>query len=344
MRITWDALRLYFLPQKHLRDPAIRGINFGEYLKIYGYSDDFAETIILPSLAAMCTCSYDEVKAYPADMILTFFASRAMNGVNMVLGGSREVITKISKNFTNIYCNTSVNSVSPHPSQNGKVCVVDQNGKEYVYDHVVVATQANHALKMVAGPPELHEILKMFDYVKGTIYVHTDEKLQPKSRDDWGNVSYLYDKARKYPLVNIWMNGVAPHIFSNCKENIFQTIFPEPSPEASKILGQANFERPIITKRAVKGIQELRKFQGQNNIWFCAAHTAYGIPLLENALKSAIFVAQSLGAEVPWSTTEVPVTPPVHSGSVLMVLPWRILLLCILLLFFIVICSISRFF
>lgn len=337
MRMTWDALRLYFLPAKHLRDPAIQGMTFGEYLKNYGYSDDFAEKIILPSLSAMCTCSYEEVKAYPADMFLTFFSSRVMGGVRMVVGGSREVITKISKNFANIYCNTAVKSVFPHPSQKGKVCVVDQNGKEYVYDHVVVATQANHALTMVAGPPELHETLKMFDYVKGTIYVHTDDILMPKSRDGWGNVSYVHDKSLKYPVANIWMNNVAPQVFSNCKQEVFQTINPAPLPDPSKTLAITNFERPIMNKRSVKGIRELRKFQGQNNIWYCAAHSAYGIPLLENALKSAIFVAQSLGSEIPWPAPEVPVTPPVYSGSTLTVLPWRILLLSFLLVFFSVI-------
>ena len=52
---------------------------------------------------------------------------------------------KISKNFSKIYCNTPVVSVHPHPTDQGKVCVVDHTGKEFIYDHVIVATQANHA-------------------------------------------------------------------------------------------------------------------------------------------------------------------------------------------------------
>lgn len=328
VNIMRDALRLYFLAPKHLRDPAIHGLTFGEYLDKYNFSKEFIERMIFPTIAGMCTCSYESVRDYPADMLLTCFTERAMNGVRIVRGGSKEVITKISQKFANIYTSTPVKAVEKDETKEGKVKVIDHKGIVRVYDHVVVATQANHALKMISKPEGLVECLKKFSYEKGTVYVHTDHSLQPKEKSGWGNVSYLYDKALQYPVINIWMNPVLPHTLSACKVEVFQTLYPEPLPEPSKTLGVAQFERPIMNKKAVIGMQQLRTYQGQNNIWFCGAHAAYGIPLQENAVKSAVYVARRLGVEVPWESPEVTVTPVPPSGSILNALPWRMFLLC----------------
>ena len=39
----------------------------------------------------MCTCSYENVKAYPADMLLDLITRRAMGGVRIATGGSKDV-------------------------------------------------------------------------------------------------------------------------------------------------------------------------------------------------------------------------------------------------------------
>lgn len=73
-----------------------------------------------------------------------------------------------------------------------------------------------------------------------------------------------------------------------------------------------NFERPIMNAASVKAMQSLVEYQGADNIWFCGAHVVYGIccmvimatyyslgvPLLENAVKSGMYVAKRLGCEV----------------------------------------------
>jgi hypothetical protein len=42
----------------------------------------------------MCTCSYENVKAYPADMLLDLITRRAMGGVRIARGGSKDVSRK----------------------------------------------------------------------------------------------------------------------------------------------------------------------------------------------------------------------------------------------------------
>jgi predicted NAD/FAD-binding protein len=105
------------------------------------------------------------------------------------------VVAKISNKFSNVYCNLSVSSIYP---KQGKVVVVDDTGKEFVFDHVIVATQANHASKTLKckvfykfinfiienllskSPRALLNILNGFEYETGSIYIHTDKNIMPK--------------------------------------------------------------------------------------------------------------------------------------------------------------------
>eukprot|EP01111_Echinosteliopsis_oligospora_P012199 TRINITY_DN4156_c0_g1_i4.p1 TRINITY_DN4156_c0_g1~~TRINITY_DN4156_c0_g1_i4.p1 ORF type:complete len:334 (-),score=73.75 TRINITY_DN4156_c0_g1_i4:25-1026(-) len=321
------------LANKHLRDPNIQEMSFGDYLRNYGYSNKFIETMIIPAVAAMCTCNLEEAKAYPADMILVYFTQRAMGGVRRVCGGSLEVVNKISQKFEEVHINTPIASVTPHPVLPGKVSVSCENGSQFEFDHVVIATQANHAKKMLpAASAEIHEALNLFEYVKGTVTVHTDTAVMPSCRDNWANVNFFYDKNEKYSPASIWLNPVMDTL--TCRQNIFQTVFSSTNIDQSKILGTAKFERPLVNKKIVKGIASLRDHQGRNNIWFCGAHSVYGIPLLENAVKSSIYVAQQLGCSVPWEATSVSVYPPQFPKSS----SPSLALSPVIILFFIVIC------
>eukprot|EP01110_Echinostelium_bisporum_P000427 TRINITY_DN1102_c0_g1_i3.p1 TRINITY_DN1102_c0_g1~~TRINITY_DN1102_c0_g1_i3.p1 ORF type:complete len:174 (+),score=20.90 TRINITY_DN1102_c0_g1_i3:233-754(+) len=135
------------------------------------------------------------------------------------------------------------------------------------------------------------------------------------SKKDWGNVSFLHNERDQFPVATIWLNPVLTTLLKDCKTDVFQTIYPDDICAPETVLGTAEFERPIMNKKVVKGVQQLRQFQGQDNIWYCGAHAAYGIPLLENAVKSSVWVARQLGAEIPWNATDTPVYPPKLDGS-----------------------------
>ena len=73
----------------------------------------------------------------------------------------------------------------------------------------------------------------------------------------------------------------------------------------------AHFERPVVTKDSHTGFDKLRAVQGKNHIWFCGAYALPGIPLLENAVNSGLWVAEAIGAvKRPWSI------PPYAGGVV----------------------------
>lgn len=48
---------------------------------------------------------------------------------------------------------------------------------------------------------------------------------------------------------------------------------------------------------------------------FCGSYLLYGMPLLENAVESAVSVAESLGASAPWRTEKVRKPPKQVRGT-----------------------------
>ncbi|MEH6828742.1 FAD-dependent oxidoreductase, partial [Parasphingorhabdus sp.] len=46
--------------------------SFGDYLQQSGAGQQFVETILLPMMSVTCTCDYQAVRAYPADIMLEY--------------------------------------------------------------------------------------------------------------------------------------------------------------------------------------------------------------------------------------------------------------------------------
>ncbi len=56
------------------------------------------------------------------------------------------------------------------------------------------------------------------------------------------------------------------------------------------IQAEAQFNRPIIDEKATKGMELLQQLQGQDNIWYVGSYALYGMPLLENGVRSGIYL------------------------------------------------------
>eukprot|EP00163_Fabomonas_tropica_P031540 TRINITY_DN752_c2_g1_i4.p1 TRINITY_DN752_c2_g1~~TRINITY_DN752_c2_g1_i4.p1 ORF type:complete len:163 (-),score=24.42 TRINITY_DN752_c2_g1_i4:219-707(-) len=105
------------------------------------------------------------------------------------------------------------------------------------------------------------------------------------------------------PSATIWLNKVDANQFPL---EIFQTWNPYQQPREGTLLGRATFQRPVLTTDAVKGIHLLEKLQGKGNLWYCGSYARFGMPLLENGVRSALEIAEALGVERPWHCPEPP--------------------------------------
>ena len=72
--------------------------SFGDYLVREGYSSDFFDLFMGPMFAVICTCSYDSVRRYPAEVIIHYLAGRhgMCSSQRRINGGLKQVTDRMT--------------------------------------------------------------------------------------------------------------------------------------------------------------------------------------------------------------------------------------------------------
>lgn len=293
-QIAFELLRFLRLAKrnKNAADRSADTITLDNYLKQHGFSALFAERFLYPAFAGICTCSYDSLKNYPASMVLEYLDSDlTWSRVNRLSHGARDVAQRLSAGATEVRCNFNLTRLTP--TDQG-VEITNCQGETEVYDHVIVATQANQARSLLESQSTEAKILERFQYEKSRLIIHTDEALAPSNKKDWAPVNFLLSDQHDKPMASIWMNQIYPQL--NTHQPIFETWNPFQNVAADKILIDAQVERPVVSEDSLRAIQALEQIHQQpdRRIWFCGSYAHRGIPLLESAVASAKNIAERL--------------------------------------------------
>lgn len=296
MKIGAEILR--FVRRRSSRSgpaDALDSVSIETYLQREGYSRLFAEGFLYPTFSGICTCSYESIKTYPASIIREYLESGLMGSrVNRLVNGTRDAAGRMAAAAQTVHYNLQLKSVLPVARG---VQVSDGNGHQATYDHVVLATQANHAQVLL---PEScggeKQVLGKFGYEASKVVVHRDLRLAPRRRSEWAPVNFLLSEAHDKPMASIWMNSIHPELRG--RSDIFETWNPFMEIPQEKILIEAGFERPLVTRASLQAIDELAALHQQpdRRIWFCGSYAKRGIPLLESAAASAKAIAARLDA------------------------------------------------
>ena len=295
-RIIFDIFRLFKninLGKNSLED----NISIEEYLLRNNYSKPFSEGFLYPTFAAICTCTLDAVKEYPAEVILNYLNQGLLfRGVKRVTNGSKEVVQKLSKNVSKIHFSAKINSIN---KEGQKLSISEENGKKTFYDHIVLGIPANKVSDILSEEfsSEL-DILNSFSYENSTVLMHSDKRLAPANRTSWSPVNLISSSRQSTPMATIWMNKVQPILKGTSP--IFQTWNPIIEPRESLKISEAKFERPIVDKQAIVNVEKLKKIHLEQNrrIWFCGSYAQYAVPLLESACSSAVSVSERFGCKL----------------------------------------------
>ena len=167
-RLTYDWIRFFYRSHLHVslvKDGKSKGkgIKLGlvnpettihEYLTANNFCDAFIYDSLYGMLTGICTCPYDDCKAYPATVIMEFYGSGVLfEGTSAVSGGIQQVCKTMSKSIPHLHLQTSVVSIESFVERGQtKIKIIDSQKKEYIFDSVVIASQANQALAMLKNP------------------------------------------------------------------------------------------------------------------------------------------------------------------------------------------------
>ena len=290
--ITAEALRFFGMLSRDLRAGRAQDLTLADYLQQRKFSATFVDGFLLPTLAGICTCNYAAVRASPASLILDYFARGLFNvPVKRVRHGTADVVARLSAGVQHLRLGAPVESVR----SNKKLATVRAAGIDQQFDHVVIAAQANHALRMLQASPQEREALTCFRYQPSSVVMHSDARLAPSNRAHWRPVNFILSPAHDMPMATIWMNTVHPGFGA---QDVFQSWNPVIEPDPVRVYSRVAVERPVVNAESVRGLALLDALHGTpgRRIWFAGSYASPGVPLLESAATSGLNVAARIMA------------------------------------------------
>lgn len=274
----------------------LAGRSIGDWVRAQRYPQAFVDTLLLPAICTVCTCGREQALAYPAPVIVDYLGrGLVQQPVRRARQGADEVQQRLTQGIGELRCNARLAGLQ---RRDGGVWLRHEDGAEERFDHVVLATQANQARRLLAdASADEASVLEGFRYQPVEVLSHTDPALLPPRRAHWSPVNLRLDPAHAAPESTIWINAVQPALRDAAP--VFQTVHPQREPASDRVIGRARFERPMVdagSQRALAGLHALHAQPGRR-VWFCGSYAQAGIPLLESAVHSAWRVASCLGVE-----------------------------------------------
>ncbi|KAL1504482.1 hypothetical protein AB1Y20_010887 [Prymnesium parvum] len=281
----------------------IRGnehLTLAEFLAKFGYSAEFSAALLLPMLSVVCTCSYRAVEAYPAEIVVDYFAGKyGLSGAQCrAYGGTRDVVARLTAPVAR--CVLSADVVAVVAGAAPSVSYTDGEGKAHreEFDEVVLATQANVCARILkTEDEEVLAMLNSFEYEKKRVVLHTDASLMPTQLRDWSPLNIVVDTDASAASATVWMNQIDRGLKQELQAPLFQTWNPLVEPQPDSVRCDYGFERPVVTFASARAMRQLQAAQGRAHIWFVGAYSRYSMPLLENGVKSSMEVARKLGVD-----------------------------------------------
>lgn len=272
----------------------LHDVTLGDHLAAAGYPSEFADGFLLPAIATVCTCSFEQARRFPAAVVLDYVARGvASQAVRRALLGADEVQRRLVAALPDVRCDARIASVRRQPD--GRVTIEHEDGARQVFDHVVFATPAHHARRLLADPRvDEARALEAFRTTAVEVVTHRDEHLMPQRRRDWSPVNLRVAPDRDTPEATIWINRVQRALWGAAP--MFQTVHPHRQPRDDLVLGRASFERPVVDPGSARALETLVRLHAEpaRRVWFCGSYAQFGIPLLESAVRSARRVVEAL--------------------------------------------------
>jgi predicted NAD/FAD-binding protein len=277
-------------------------VSLEDYLIERGYGAAFRNEHLLPQAAAIWSCGVDQMADYPAASFIRFYQNHRLLKIDVkptwrtVEGGSRTYVAALLADFRGkVERGRAVTGVLRTVAGPG---VRTADGALASYDHVVLATHSDQALRLLESPDaEERRLLGAIRYGKNRVVLHRDAGLMPQRRAAWAAWNHLGRGGEGG--VTYWMNRLQ----SLPGPDLFVSLNPPVEPRRETVIRDDEYEHPIFDAAAIAAQRELWSLQGVRNTWFCGAWFGWGFH--EDGLQAGLAVAEQLGGVMrPWTVAD----------------------------------------
>lgn len=267
-------------------------ITLEDYLRTLKLPERFKTNFLYPFLLAEWCVELEEFKTFSAYNALKYVVmSRptSLLGVsyaNEVVGGTQAYITALTGTLTHAQVQLSAD-ITHITNIDGQYVVHNASSGQSSFDHLIVATSAREASRILAGlngTEARRADLDRIDYFTTTIAVHEDRRLMPENSAHWSVVNTRYDA--KHSSNTIWKKWKS-------KKPIFRSWITYDSEPPDSLHLIRTYDHPKVNLNYYRAQRNLIPQQGENNLWLAGLYM-HDIDCHESALVSAINIAQKL--------------------------------------------------
>lgn len=295
---TMLQLKIVIDKAHQLIETAQTSISLEEFVEPLFLTHCFKEQFLYPFLAANFGVKVEDIKLFSAYNALKYLvlggAAHDYRWIEIV-GGSQKYIQAVAAQLERsmVHLATPVREIQFHE---GLFKVITSEGDESVYDHVVIATNAIQAAKLLNAiefATPIQAILKNIEYFKTRIALHGDTRFMPQKRADWRVVNIRYNgNESAITVFKEWLSPQNP-IFKSWLTYDVRADNDGGAPLPSPLYALVEYDHPKVDLKYFETQRALQMMQGVNNLWIAGNYT-FDNDSHESAIRSALFIASKI--------------------------------------------------
>jgi predicted NAD/FAD-binding protein len=298
-RMIVDLLR-FNRALRRLLEREESGESLQDFIARQRFSRAFVERLIVPQLSAVWSADPRQAGSFPARFVAEFFANHGMLGFrdrprwSTVVGGSARYVEALTAPFRDrIRLGATVSSVTRGARH---VEIVATGAGVESFDHVILATHSDQALRILRDPSERErELLGAIPYQRNEAVLHTDSTLLPRrraARAAWN--FHLLREPKPLSTVTYFMN----HLQRLSADREFcVTLNRTEAIDPAKIIRTISYAHPTYTPRGVAAQAEHATISGAGGrTHYCGAYWGWGFH--EDGVLSALRACRPFGVRL----------------------------------------------
>jgi len=272
-----------------------RSVTLQEFADTLFLTKNFKDNFFYPFLAAGWGDTLDEFKKCAAYDILSWLVKNEPNKINKniwneIPGGTTSYINSLVDQLSKVAIKLSARIKGIYPQSTHRYLIVLDDGTESEVDHLIIATDADQAAKLLENIPSVQELqtsLSKIEYFPTTIAIHGDERLMPADKSYWSVANVYFDGTYSNLTTYKSWKSDKPIFRSWMTPNIAK--FTPPSP----LYATEYFFHSKVNSNYFAAQKIIKKYQGIHNIWLAGIYVN-DMDAHESAIVSAITIAKQL--------------------------------------------------
>lgn len=300
-QLIYDLGRFARIGYRDLQSGYLSGKTLGQYCHERAFSKAFLDTYLYPMGAAIWSSPINQMHAFPAEPYLHFLENHGLLRLvnrpqwKFVRGGSNVYVKAMLKSCGNsLHLQTAPDAVKRTESG---VQIYMPDGRTLDFDHVVIATHADQALRLLKDPSkEELAALGPWRYQSNQVSLHRDATHLPANQKLWASWNFAREPGHSdsSPVsVSYYMNELQQ---LKTKYPYIVTLNNSREIDAKCLLNSTELTHPLYSFDSIAAQAKLQKINGQHHTWYCGSYFGYGFH--EDAVRSAVDVAKLLGVNL----------------------------------------------